>query len=326
MKTIKILFVDFWEGFVAEKTTLWSILNSNYNLIISEDPEYIIYSLFGYRYLSYNCIKIFYSGEQSFPNMDLCDYAIGHEYLSFGDRFFRWPYYLLYFDSTQEKDFDFKFKEINYEATNRKFCSFIYSNNKNTSSREDFFLKLNQYKKIDSGGLVLNNVGYHVLNKDEFLRNYKFTIAFENCISEGYTTEKILDAFNCNTIPIYYGNPLINSEFNNDSFINCHEFTNFDDVIKRIIELDNDDESYLNMLYSEKKNFGYPKLAQFEAFILNIFNQDLTETRRRPNSQRAEMKFNDEKTLRLKYNFFGITRKILGPKVIKVAKFVLNRR
>jgi hypothetical protein len=326
MKTIRILFVDFWEGFVPEKTTLWSILSSNYNAIISEDPEYLIYSLFGYRHLSYNCIKIFYSGEQSFPNMDLCDYAIGHEYLSFGDRFFRWPYYLLYSDSLKAIDFDYMSKGLNQETTNRNFCSFVYSNNNDTSGREDFFLRLNQYKKIDSGGLVLNNIGYQVLNKNKFLSNYKFTIAFENSISEGYTTEKIFDAFNSKTVPIYFGNPLINLEFNNDSFINCHEFNNFDEVIQHIIELDNDDESYLKMLFSEKRNFGFPKLIEFEAFLFNIFNQDITQARRKSNSQRAEMKFNDEKSLRLKYNFVNIMKKIVGTKVVKFIKFVIKKR
>ncbi len=64
-----------------------------------------------------------------------------------------------------------------------------------TKVRNNFFLKISKYKKVDSGGLALNNIGYIVKNKLEFIKDYKFTIAFENSSYSGYTTEKITDAF-----------------------------------------------------------------------------------------------------------------------------------
>jgi len=101
-----------------------------------------------------------------------------------------------------------------------------------------------QYKNVDSGGKIKNNLGYIVKDKLFFLQQYKFTIAFENSSYPGYTTEKLLQAFVTNTIPIYWGNPLIHKEFNTNSFINCHDYNNFEEVIERVIEVDNNDSRY----------------------------------------------------------------------------------
>jgi len=51
-----------------------------------------------------------------------------------------------------------------------------------------------------------------------------------------------------NSIPIYRGNPRIGEEFNPKSFINWHDYENDNDMIDRIIEVDNDDALYNNML------------------------------------------------------------------------------
>jgi hypothetical protein len=125
-----------------------------------------------------------------------------------------------------------------------------------------------KYKHVDCPGLVLNNMPrgsiaprwqsseYSSGNVDagwnqgklDFLRNYKFTIAFENLCFDGYTTEKLIHPFMANSVPIYWGNPLVTKDFNPKAFINCNDYDSFDDVIQRVKELDNDDEQYLEML------------------------------------------------------------------------------
>jgi len=96
----------------------------------------------------------------------------------------------------------------------------------------------------------MNNVGGRVGDKLEFLKGYKFTIAFENSSFPGYTTEKIAEAFTANTIPIYWGNPLVGRDFNPESFINCHNFDSFDKVIDHVIKVDNDDDLYRKYISS----------------------------------------------------------------------------
>jgi hypothetical protein len=78
-----------------------------------------------------------------------------------------------------------------------KFCSFCV---KNASSwqgfvyRDQFFHKLSEYKKVDSLGPHLNNVGGPVPREgfEEYMSKYKFAIYFENSSAPGYITEKIM--------------------------------------------------------------------------------------------------------------------------------------
>ena len=120
----------------------------------------------------------------------------------------------------------------------------------------EFVKELSEYNKVDCGGSCLNNIGYKVDDKIEFQKEYKFCITFENTKQKGYTTEKILQAYQSNCIPIYFGNKNINEDFNPETFINSHDFENTEKLIEYIIRVDNDDKlynSYLNKpVYSKQ--------------------------------------------------------------------------
>lgn len=64
----------------------------------------------------------------------------------------------------------------------------------------------------------------------------------------GYTTEKIIEPFVSNVVPIYWGNPLIYKEFNTNMFLNWHDYNDDDALIKEIIKIDNDKELYMKYL------------------------------------------------------------------------------
>jgi hypothetical protein len=118
----------------------------------------------------------------------------------------------------------------------------VVSNPSNESGRITFFKKLSDYKFIASGGKTLNNTDGPINNKLEFQSKFKFCIAFENSLGQGYTTEKILHAFTSGCIPIYWGNPKIGEDFNEDAFIKCHSYNNFDEVIELIKAVDQNKE------------------------------------------------------------------------------------
>ena len=128
-----------------------------------------------------------------------------------------------------------------------KFCHFLYSNSY-AKERIVFAQKLMQYKKVDCMGEVLNNMPQ--LPRIQYcedlpaLRDYKFGIAFENRSREHYTTEKIYRCFLTGAVPIYWGDPKVAEQINPASFINCHGFKDFDEVIAHIIEVDNNPELY----------------------------------------------------------------------------------
>lgn len=244
VRTVKINFSDFWSDFDIKNNPFWNLMSKRYNLIISDEPDILFYSSFGNKHMRYKCIKVFFQGENFRPDFRECDYAFGFDFLPDNKRNYRLPLYALYDNPlklTQRKDVKYIIKE------KTKFCAFLVSN-KYAKERIDFFKKLSRYKQVDSGGRYLNNVGRAVENKAQFIKDYKFTIAFENSSYPGYTTEKIFEPMLVNSIPIYWGNPMIHKDFNPKSFINCHNFKNMDEAIEKIIEIDNNIDLYKQIL------------------------------------------------------------------------------
>ncbi len=47
-----------------------------------------------------------------------------------------------------------------------------------------------------------------------------------------------------NSLPIYWGNPNIQTDFNPKSFINVHDYKSFDEAIEEIIRVDKDEGAY----------------------------------------------------------------------------------
>ena len=99
-----------------------------------------------------------------------------------------------------------------------------------------------------------------MVDKMNFLKKYKFTIAFENFSKPGWITEKLTHPMLVNSIPIYVGHKSVSREFNTKSFINYHDFKNMDEFINYIIKVDNDEKLYEKILKEPwyKKN-QFPK-------------------------------------------------------------------
>lgn len=273
-KTIKLWFSDFWRPSTVEtiqRFRLYNLLAGNWNIVLSPDqPDFLIYSCFGFEYLRYDCIRIFYTGENVRPQFDRCDYAFSFDY-PITERNYRLPLYRLDVTYNQLSKPRIPDKVILEE---RKFCSLL-SSNPRAKERTEFFELLSQYKRIDSGGKDRNNIGFSVADKMSWLQNYKFSIAFENSQYPGYTTEKLLHALVANTIPIYWGNPLVGKDFNPKAFINCHEYESFEDVVRLVKKIDQDDALYYEYL---NQPFLYAVENEYrrEENILTRFDQIFT--------------------------------------------------
>ena len=231
---------------------LLTILQEKFAIQIVEDcPDYIIGSAFDtFESLKYkDAVRILFTGENVTPDFNLYDYAIGFDHLTFGDRYLRLPLYCFY------PDFDVlctgtTLPEDCVSFAKRKFCSFVVSNgNSSDPMRTIFFKALCKYKKVDSAGKYLNNMGGGYLeDKRGFIADYKFNIAFENSCVDGYTTEKIMEPMIVNSIPIYWGNKLVEKDFNPSSFVNLLSFDSIQDCIDYIVELDRNDDKYIALL------------------------------------------------------------------------------
>lgn len=252
---LKIKFADHYEGFDPEKNFFWDLLSLKYDLQLSEHPEVLIYTSFGRSHVNYRCLKIYWTGENRRPNFNQCDFAFTFDEHSPNGKNYRLPLYVHYPHAYGLGDLScITNRKLNEEEADRvrlqktKFCNMVVSNSKRDKKCEEFFYKLSKYKKVDSGGRYLNNIGGPVLHKLDFIKDYKFTMSFENSSYPGYTTEKIIEPMFVRSLPIYWGNPKIADEFNPESFINLHDFATVDNAVKKVIEIDQNDELYNRMI------------------------------------------------------------------------------
>ena len=82
------------------------------------------------------------------------------------------------------------------------------------------------------------------------LKQYKIMITTEDYKSENYITERILNSFATETIPVYWGSDNIEEYFNRERFINIPIWNeeNITNTFQKIDELINDKNKYLEMV------------------------------------------------------------------------------
>jgi hypothetical protein len=113
-------------------------------------------------------------------------------------------------------------------------------------------------------------------SKLAWLPKYKFNICFENSSYPGYVTEKLYEAYIGNTIPIYWGSSTIEVDFNPKAFLNWFDYGSDDALIEAVIELDNNEDKYLEMymqpLFTKPTTNRFFDLSNFENwFETNVY-------------------------------------------------------
>jgi len=291
MKPVRLDFCDFWPGFRKDDNRIYNLLKTRFAVELCDRPDFVIYSSFGDHHRLHSCTRIFFTGESQSPDFSTCDYALTCHYVD-DPRHLRWPLYSFYYDADvllrEDGDVD------RIMAAKTHFCAFVASNTRRprtTRKRNDFFHRLSRYKQVDAGGRAFNNIGYQVpggpLGKIEFLKRYKFNIAFENASLPGYTTEKIVEPMAARCLPIYWGNPLVEREFNPKSFLNYCDFRDEDALIEQIIELDRNDALYRQYVaepyfHHNRPNefFGLDRVLDHFEMILSSSTRPVARRRR----------------------------------------------
>ena len=212
-----------------------------------DNPDYVICCGFGKQYLDFSCARIQFSGEDSWPDLNVFDYSIGFPLLQYGARYPRLPQSAMR-DSWAPALAKHTLPDRDFLAR-KKFCNFVVSNDF-SAERNAFFEEFSARCPIDSGGSYRNNIGGPVADKLAFQRQYRFSIAYENSRDPGYVTEKIVDAFAAGTVPIYWGDPLIKQEFNPDSFVCADDYPDNAALIDAIEAIDRDQELFLRYCHA----------------------------------------------------------------------------
>jgi hypothetical protein len=230
MKTIKIKCQNGIK-FEYAKRDIFSDLTELFDFVESDDPDFILFGPYGNDIPEPgDYVRIGYFCENIKPDFSICEYAFGIplEAEINNPKYKRIQWHGLNPDSLIKKITD---NDIDYILNQKsKFCNFLYSNT--VSYREDFFKQLSKYKKVDAPGRSMNNMdsidslftGDIWERKRAFLKQYKFTIAFENYAYPGYQTEKLYDAMLVNSLPIYCGDVNIKEIFNTNSFLNARDY------------------------------------------------------------------------------------------------------
>ena len=287
---IKIAFCDFYRNFDPKVFPITKMILESYEVELTDvkHADYVFFSVFGedHWFVPERCVKIFFTGENITPDFNACDYAIGFDWLDFGDRYLRYPLYYTYSNETNYAMENKHKCDVKKELEIKKdFCSITVSNDDRNPIFKLLFERLSEYKKVDSGGKWRNNMGGRVNDKLAFDRTHKFSIVCENSASPGYTTEKIVQAYAANCIPIYWGDPDISKVFNTRSFINVADFASVDAVVDYVKQLDSDDNLYADMqkepaLVSQEYSKDKQEQVLFQ-FLDNIFSQSQNNSMRR---------------------------------------------
>lgn len=250
---MNILKLGFIDTFAGVENYFSNALSERYKVIRDdENPDYLIFGDRNFgdsngRFNDKNVVKIFFTGENQRPWDYHCHYAVSFDHIE-DEKCFRLPIYVLY-------DYDHKLVEkrnrsIEDLKETKKFASFVV-NNPYCEKRNEFYRRCSSYKECGSAGTFLNNIGGPLggtpVDKVNFMGKYKFNITFENSSYPGYATEKLLEALCSKTIPLYWGSPTAEIEFNSKAFLNWHDYQDDNAFWEAVVELDNNPKLYEEM-------------------------------------------------------------------------------
>ena len=266
---MKICFVDFWGELKQDDNYFYHLLRTKYDVEIDfVDPDIVFYSVYGngiQRYANHRSKKILFTGENKRPLAAGCDMSFSFDptggknvYLPLWVLFLNW--FGVPFDHERDISYLHSIDDLvspvldidSLLKQKTKFCSFIVKN-PNSRLRVEFCKHMQTRFPVDCPGEVLNNcplIGGRgdQIQKINFLKDYRFNIAFENSFYPGYVTEKIVQPMFVRCIPIYWGGTECLKYFNPSSFVWCGDCESADQVIDKVMAIENNKELYVNSI------------------------------------------------------------------------------
>jgi len=242
---MKIRFEYFWPGFDPKDFFLLKYFDEPE--IVSDDSySYLIISVFPNKLFSIKkeaTIIVFNGEHPSYINNRLIMNGIKpHIQIGFVDsnkydypvEKLYFPLWFLYYPNFNQKfidEIELKKNITQQDINNKRFCCLINSHD-NNNTRIPIYNYLSNIARIDSPGVLMNNcdrklVGTTSEDKIAFMNSYIFNICSENFYGRLYFTEKLPQALNSCSIPIYHGDLSdINLKiFNKDRMIIVDDFS-----------------------------------------------------------------------------------------------------
>lgn len=235
---IKIGFVDTFDGVPQFFMDEFAKLGNDF-MRDDRDPHILIFcdQNFGMQnrdphYMRDDIIRVFYTGENVRPFDQAAHFALTFDHID-AQNHMRLPLWVLNLHYLETRFNLGVENRLNFgdKPEERRFCGYVQSN-PSCQKRNQIFSNLMDYRKVDAAGPHMNNVGFviprgeqGVIQKMQWLNQYKFTLACENGQYPGYCTEKMLEAWLAGTVPIYWGSATMPLDFNRNCCINYHDYS-----------------------------------------------------------------------------------------------------
>lgn len=251
-------------------------------MVDQSNPDVLFHSIFNRMSTTpnYRCKKVLILAENWRPKQFGSHYSVSFDPPT--ETNFRLPLWQMYWLLKPEFK-DRLFNRKRWEEFER-FCAFVVSNSSNML-RMNHFDTLNQYKKVHAYGKArMNDTGlmkasqgkYWRDAKDEFFLGHphKYMMTYENTAYPGYCTEKLMDAFLVGALPIYWGDPRVEEDWNGKAFINAmkhalhYSTKSWLDIIK---ESGTFEEMYNEPVFTdEQKSKHLANIEEFENWLINV--------------------------------------------------------
>lgn len=257
---IKIAYINFWEDPYNDKY-LSNFIKTNLECNIihvnsNQNPDILIASVNGniniIDKIKAKC-KIFYYGENlnrypPYNNIELLKSKFhiitGFNYTDKKNKILRFPLWLMYYPFYNFNDKEnniINFIENKYNTNIIKYKSLfatLVARHDNGGQRKLIYNELSKYYKVYCPSNFNNNtkrIGQSQIEKINYISNGLYNICPENSIYQGYTTEKIFQAFEAGTIPLYWGHDLPEKDIlNKNKYCFCN--INDNNILKQQIK------------------------------------------------------------------------------------------
>ncbi len=280
-ENIIIAFSDFWPGFNYNSNFITDSVrnellkfNNSINILGIEyykdcNPNIVVFGPYGnsWKNIPKNIPKVFFTAENwGIPdtNIDLLLTPYKNNNSPNHIRLPTWMTFIDWFNTSTELPTNLDDNPIRFPVhfirninpipfdKRQEFCAFVVSNPV-CKLRNETFLALNEYKKVNSGGALFNNIGGQLslkyagggcgdVSKYHFLTQHKFQLCFENSQAPGYITEKVMHSKIAGCVPIYWGDSDTDTDFTPNSFINLSHLSDPHEIRSIIREVENNPE------------------------------------------------------------------------------------
>jgi predicted O-methyltransferase YrrM len=237
VREVAVGFHGFWPGFEPDHfTRRHPYLAQAYRLVPSSRPDVVFYSVFpdDTPPPANDHVRVFYTGEYVEPDLDACDFAFSFLRLD-DDRHLRLPSYVprLYWSGLRPHDLVRNPATLGPAGT--RFCNFVYGRSR--PERDRIFELVSRLGHVEAPGNAMRNappIGAGVAAKLDYLRQFRFTLACENTSAPGYVTEKLVEASLAGSVPIYWGAPDVELDFDTSAFISRQDFPDDESFLERV--------------------------------------------------------------------------------------------